>query len=204
MANVTGITYVYPHEVLPRFFADAPLTQDACNDLILSTCRKQYLNDDSESTLSLDPVDGNFQGAFSYTVKVSIGYRTLVAQFRKPKHTVDRQLIETVHEIYGDLVPRITFHDDLPMQLTFSPYAGVAFAIQELSYGLHERRVAVCDYAQFIARGLVHSRPCQDELTGQIQQRLLEIASWDWGNSLRRRIEAIAEASCATPPIETR
>jgi len=189
MANVTGITYVYPHQVLERFFADVPLSQDDCNDIILSTCQKLYLNGDSESTLSLDPVNGNSQGAFSYTVEVSIGDRTLVAQFRKPKDAVDRQLIETVQEIYGDFVPRMTFHDvddlQVPMQLTFSPYAGVAFALQDQNYGFRERRVAVRDYARFIASGWVHSRPCQDKLTGEIQQRLLDIASWDWDESFK-------------------
>lgn len=202
MANATGITYVYPHQILERFFADAPLTQDACNNIILSTCQKLYLNDDSESSLSLDPGDGNFQGAFSYTVKVSIGDRTLIAQFRKQHASVDRKLVETVHEIYGDFVPRMTFHDNFPMQLTFSPYAGVSFAIQEQGYGLRERRVAVRDYAQFIARGLVHSRPYQNELNGQIQQRLVNIASWSWDESLRRRIEVIAEASGTTSRLE--
>ena len=202
MANAAGITYVYPHQILERFFADAPLTQDACNNIIRSTCQRLYLNGDSESTLSLDPGDGNFQGAFSYTVKVSIGDRTLIAQFRKPHASIDRQLAETVHEIYGDFVPRMTFHDNLPMQLTFSPYAGVSFAIQEQGYGLQERRVAVRDYAQFIARGLVHSRPCQEESISQIQQRLLDIASWSWDESLRRRIKAIAEASGLTPRLE--
>jgi hypothetical protein len=81
MADATGITYVYPHQILERFFADAPLTQDACNNLVRSTCRKLYLNGDSESSLSLDPGDGNFQGAFSYTVKVSIGDRTLKVSY---------------------------------------------------------------------------------------------------------------------------
>jgi hypothetical protein len=129
--------------------------------------------------------------------------KSLIAQFRKPHASVDRQLMETVHEIYGDFVPRMTFHhDNLLMQLTFSPYAGVSFAIQEQGYGLQERRVAVRDYAQFIARGLVHSRPCQEELKGQIQQRLRDIASWSWDERLKHRMQAISKASGTTPRLE--
>jgi hypothetical protein len=192
--SATGITYVYPQEVLPRFFADAPLSQSACDNIILSICKGAY-PDASTNEPVLEPGGGNFQGAFSYSVKVTIGSKIYVAQFRKPDLQLDREIVKAAQEIYGNFVPKMTFYENFPMQVTFSPYGGVTYALQEHKYGIEERRVAVVDYAKFVARGLSHSKAPEEEVIGKIRARVLDIASWQWGgqSSLALKIKRVKD-----------
>jgi hypothetical protein len=192
--STTGITYVYPDTVLPRFFADAPLTQDACNNIIVTICHWTAWPEKYKCQPVLEPGDGNFQGALSYSVKVTFRDDIFVAQFRKPDFYLRRDLIETAREIYGDWVPKMTFHGGFPMQITFSPYAGVTYALQKDKYGNEERRVAVVDYAKFVSRGVFHSNPPQEEVTRKIQARILDIATWKWDESLALKIRKVAES----------
>ena len=87
--------------------------------------------------------------------------------------------METAYECYGDWVPRTKIYDFKDWQISFSPYAGLSYALQQKAYTYDERANVVRDYATFVAWGCFKARepdPCEVQ---DIQQKLATWATWE-------------------------
>ena len=169
---------LYSETCIAEFFAGSLLSADEVHNLILDLLVKDFPSSEGIPKIHVDAEQGNFQGSASYVVLVSSGENQLVAQYRKHNHRLDSQVMETAYECYGDWVPRAKIYDSKDWQISFSPYAGLSYALQQNSYTYDERANAVRDYATFAAQSCFKARepdPCEVQ---DIRQKLATWATW--------------------------
>jgi hypothetical protein len=83
------VNFVHPGQHIPRFFEEAPISRDECDQLFIDTITRDFLSwrfDGDASPIDsndvkFEPGADNYQGCFSYTTIISAGSRRIVAQF---------------------------------------------------------------------------------------------------------------------------
>ena len=197
------LVLVYPDQIIPRFFAQSPLTQEECNEKILeifvedlrSTFGAAGSAAELKSTITLDHVGGTFQGGGSYTVIIrSCGHMPMVGQYRKPDGRTDPVVLKDAVASYKNWVPESKVYELEEGQITLSPYLGTSFALQCLEYSLEQKLNSIGDFARFIASGLINSRESSQLALKEIHDSLSTWRSWN----LSQSISAVIDKICAS------
>lgn len=175
---------LYNDTRIAQYFSDSPLSEKEVRELILDLLERHTSAAPPSSEITkihLDPAQGKLQGSASYVVTLTWGEKRLVAQYRKHIHRLDPPIISMACECYPDWVPRPEIYDYESYQISFSPYVGLSFAVQQRHYTYDQRTNAVYDYAKFVGQGCFKAREPDTLEVQQIQHKLALWATWKLG-----------------------